>query len=225
MSNQVAKSFEVKFGERVTVRTSPGEWAKLEAVAKSRGQTLERLIQEAEQYRPSFILRPEWLRQVTETRGYCCKYYRSKKENQNMQIRPISLPAYAPVAAGVTPHELLAHLAEHASWNVPAIPMRELNSNEAVDLILNSKVLQASPRIDVTGGKGGVYVLFSPDTKEPHLCLYSPRGKCFVFDLTKMPDSLTPLMEDMDFEYVTTPGGTVELKNKPFMSVKKQLGM
>lgn len=225
MSKQVGKSFEIKFGERVTIRASPEEWAKLEAVAKDRGQTLERLIQEAEQDRPTYILRPDWLRQVAETRGHCCKHYRDKKGTASMNTPQITLPVHAPIPAAATPHQVMGHLVESGNWHIPVVPMRELNSNEAIDFILGSKLLQASPHNDVTGGKGGVYVVFNPGTKEPHLCLYNPNSKCFVFNLAQMPDSLTPLIEGLDFEYVTTTSGFIELKDKPFMSLNKQLGL
>lgn len=225
MSKQVAKSFEVKFGERVTIRASSEEWAKLEAVAKHRGQTLERLIQEAEQDRPAYILRPDWLRQVAATRSYCCKYYRDKKGTISMNTQQITLPAHAPIPAAATPHQIMSHLAENGSWHVPAVPMRELNSNEAVEFILNSKLLQATPRIDATAVKGGVYVLFNPDTKEPHLCLYNPDGKCFVFNLAKMPDSLTQLIEGLDFEFTLDSSGQVQALSKPFQSLRSQLGV
>lgn len=222
MSKQIAKSFEVKPGERVTIRATPEEWAKLQAVAKGRGQTLERLIHDIEPDRPPFILRPDWLRQVAETRGYCCKYYRSKKGNLNMQTPQITLPPHAPMPASVTPHKVMSHLAENGSWHVPVVPMRELNSNEAVEFILNSKLLQASPRLDVTGGNGGAYIVFHADTKEPHLCLYNPAGKCFVFDLAKMPDGLTQLIEGLDFEFTMDSSGQFQTKSKPFQSLRAQ---
>ena len=142
-----------------------------------------------------------------------------------MSTLQITLPAHASIPAAATPNQVMSHLAENGSWHVPAVPMRELNSNEAVEFILTSKLLQASPHNDVTGRKGGVYVVFNPDTKEPHLCLYNPNGKCFVFNLAEMPDSLTHLVEGLDFEYVTTTSGFPELKDKPFMSLNKQLGL
>lgn len=223
MSKQIAKSFEVKPGERMTIRATPEEWAKLQAVAKGRGQTLERLIQDVEQDRPAFILRPYWLRQVAETRGYCCKYYRDKKGTIRMNTQQITLPAHAPIPAAATPHQVMSHLVENGSWHVPPVPMRELNSNEAVEFILNSKLLQASPRLDVAGGKGGAYIVFHADTKEPHLCLYNPAGKCFVFDLAKMPDGMTQLIEGLDFEFTMDSSGQFQTKSKPFQSLRSQL--
>lgn len=225
MSKQMAKSFEVRFGERVTIRTSQEIWAKLAALAKSRGQALERLIQEAEDTRPEYIQRPEWLRKVVETRGDCCKYYRHKQGVMTVGQAPISLPSHAPVPVAANPHQVMNHLVENASWHVPVVPMRELNSNEAVEFILSSKLLQASPRSDITGTKGGTYVVLHPDTREPYLCLYNPRGRSFVFELAKMPDRLAHLMEAFDSDFERVAKDTYQLMRKPFPSLRSQLGM
>lgn len=224
MSKQIAKSFEVKFGERVTIRATGEIWEKLDTLAKSRDQSLERLIQDAEKVRPFFILRPDWLNLVVVTRGGCCKYYKNENGVMSMKAK-VTIPDHMPIPASATPHEVVRHLVDNASWHVPVVPMREMNSNEVVDFILSSKLLQASPRNDVTGGVGGVYVVLSPVTNEQHLCLYSPTGKSFVFDLEKMPDRLMHLMEDLSSDYEEVASGGYVLKSKPFQSLRNQLGL
>lgn len=223
MAKQIAKSFEVRFCERVTIRATEEEWNKLDIVARHHGQSLERLIQNAEKTRPEHIQRPEWLRQIIKTRGQCCKYYVHKGVDINMQAAQVSLSNKNGVPPNLTLTQTMSYLTKHAIWNSPTVPMREVNSNEAINFILDSKLLQANPHNSTNEMEGSVYVVFHPITQEVHLCLYSKTGKCFIFDLTKMPNNLTHMTEGEFFNYEVDTSGLTVMKEKPFPSIRQQL--
>lgn len=223
MAKQIAKSFEVRFCERVTIRATQEEWGKLEIVARHRGQTLERLIQEAESTRPEHILRPEWLRQVIKTRGQCCKYYVHKGVMIDMDAVKVRLSNKCQIPADFTPTQTMSYLVKHAIWHCPPVRMREVNSNEAIDFVLDSKLLQANPYSSINGVEGGVYVVLHPKTQEVHLCLYSKNGKCFIFDLTNIPNNIAEMMEGVGFDYGVDVSGLPVMNEKAFPSVRAQL--
>lgn len=225
MSEMIAKSFEVKFCERVTIRVTKSEWKKLEAVARYRGQTLERLIQDAEHTRPDHIQRPEWLRQVIKTRGQCCKYYVYKNGKAPMSKIKISLPPHSTTPTSFTSKQVMSHLIDNATWHCEPVQMREVNSNEAAEFILDSKLIHASPHATMNGVGDGIYVVLNSKTKEVYLCLYNQSARSYIFNLTSIPNNLTEIMECEILDFEQDVYGTISMKEKPFPSVRQQLGL